>query len=926
MSSIKATKLDGDLSVGRNLSIGGKATIQGNSHLKGGLKVDGWLEAPNVKGPNKGIFSSLEKLKAEYPFPRNGWYALVGTSLPAPMYVGDNGDWVATGGTGGNMTADVQQFHDDLEALEDSFTGELSELRSAIGNTDYVVCETSGNIQQKAVRIPGFNLSNKARFLVKMNDPNIAANAILRVDSDTTSYAKPLFYNGTRATTNNSWADGAILDIYYDGTNFQATDFSLSQVKNRTNSVGYVVCDTPAATAAKAIAVTGLTALTTGIRLLVKMTYNNTAKNATLNINSLGIKPLYYNNELVNGDNAWEAGEVVELYYDGMNFYSNNVQGGAGDGGNKILPWNTDLATTRKQVLAKDRKALLQISYRNGDGAVINEQYVGELFTDKEWEKNANWEKIPNQSEVDEIKEIAAEQIDSIDNDKITAGAFITEKGQISGRSNHAYSTNVFNIYDGFEIIKNEESPNADNLKCVVGFYDENDEFILQQDSESSEVTYNTRLYIGDIFNGKLAIPNNAKSVRLRKIYRSDSEGTILTLGDISGVFTVKSLKNVRQEIYDLSDRVNENTTKITENTEKIRTVENKTDSVRPIEVLSGVRTSGIGHYTKYLSVEIKVDNEISQVLVKGTKNQIYGPEDQPVGTWVRYSNIGTELAKASLSISFADGETHNIYYRKLVAFNDGEVFGAENPLSKTALDKLFENVPDSGNFYVDIYKGLTLPSDSILGKLDDTFVKTEDIGNVSISSAPNGAWEGWKEIGTYGQSKVASIPIYNKCHGAFECDAQLSVLPLWACWSQNASGQNNNNGGHILHGWTTDRKHRVTITQNIYRTDEASMFNYIPGDKAEGGEGVFLRFRLGCDNVDHGMLIEPIYPNGYSGGYWHRVSLIGRFAVQSNNVCPVPASSTDSGVKGEFTFDENYMYYCVADNQWKRIPLEDWA
>ena len=134
MSSIKATKLDGDFSVGRNLSIGGKATIQGNSHLKGGLKVDGWLEAPNVKGPNKGIFSSLEKLKAEYPFPRNGWYALVGTSLPAPMYVGDNGDWVATGGTGGNMTADVQQFHDDLEALDNNKLN-ISDLAQSMGGS-----------------------------------------------------------------------------------------------------------------------------------------------------------------------------------------------------------------------------------------------------------------------------------------------------------------------------------------------------------------------------------------------------------------------------------------------------------------------------------------------------------------------------------------------------------------------------------------------------------------------------------------------------------------------------------------------------------------------------------------------------------------------------------------------------------------------
>lgn len=169
-------------------------------------------------------------------------------------------------------------------------------IRSSIGNTEYVVCETSGNIQQKAVTIRGFNLNNKARFLVKMNDLNLATDAILRVDSDSTSYSKPLFYNGKRARADNSWPDGAVLDIYYDGTNFQATDF----------------------------------------------------------------------------------------------------KAGSGSGDNMILDWNTDVAATRKQVKTKDRKELLQISYKNGDGDVINEQYVGTLYTDEEWVKDDNWIKDPS--------------------------------------------------------------------------------------------------------------------------------------------------------------------------------------------------------------------------------------------------------------------------------------------------------------------------------------------------------------------------------------------------------------------------------------------------------------------------------------------------------------------------------------------------
>lgn len=177
-------------------------------------------------------------------------------------------------------------------------------------------------------------------------------------------------------------------------------EVDLSGLENKTSSIGYLSCDTAAGTAAKVVTVTGLTALTTGIRLLVKMTNNNTASNATLNINSLGAKPLYYNNTRVSGDNAWEAGEIVDIYYDGTNFYSGNFQGGSGEGGNLILEWNTDAATTRKQVKLSKRKSLLQISYKDSNGNPVNEQYIGTTFTDTEWAKDSNWERIATRKDL----------------------------------------------------------------------------------------------------------------------------------------------------------------------------------------------------------------------------------------------------------------------------------------------------------------------------------------------------------------------------------------------------------------------------------------------------------------------------------------------------------------------------------------------
>lgn len=125
MSSIKTTAIDGDLAVGRNVSIGGKATIQGKTHFKGRVKIDGWLEARNIQGANKGMFATLEKLQAAYSLPHDGWWAIVGDTLPGPIYVAEGGKWLATGEVGGNPTIDSEEFIEattglisSVEALE----------------------------------------------------------------------------------------------------------------------------------------------------------------------------------------------------------------------------------------------------------------------------------------------------------------------------------------------------------------------------------------------------------------------------------------------------------------------------------------------------------------------------------------------------------------------------------------------------------------------------------------------------------------------------------------------------------------------------------------------------------------------------------------------------------------------------------------
>lgn len=182
MSSIKNTKIDGDVSVGRNVAVGGRATIQGRSHFKGSVKIDGWLEAKNIKGPNKGLFETVKKLREAYPVPHDGWWAIVGNTLPGEIYAADGGEWVDTGNTGGNPTIDSDEYvFDELEKMK-SEVSEIKEDISHINDKDKsqdtiltlhgkIIDGLQDEIEGIDARIPGciLDLGNMASVEAAMN-------------------------------------------------------------------------------------------------------------------------------------------------------------------------------------------------------------------------------------------------------------------------------------------------------------------------------------------------------------------------------------------------------------------------------------------------------------------------------------------------------------------------------------------------------------------------------------------------------------------------------------------------------------------------------------------------------------------------------------------------------------------------------------
>lgn len=125
--SLYNTDIQGNANISRNANVGGHANINGDVTVGHNMVVKGWLDAPNIKGTCKGLYASEETLKAAYPRPMPGWFALVGNTLPAQVWRVDGGEWTPTGETGGQFSLWLDQLETDVKDLTDDVR-DLEEL------------------------------------------------------------------------------------------------------------------------------------------------------------------------------------------------------------------------------------------------------------------------------------------------------------------------------------------------------------------------------------------------------------------------------------------------------------------------------------------------------------------------------------------------------------------------------------------------------------------------------------------------------------------------------------------------------------------------------------------------------------------------------------------------------------------------------
>lgn len=115
---------------------------------------------------------------------------------------------------------------------------------------------------------------------------------------------------------------GSYSDYMWDGTQFVL--MATYTVDGLQAQVGYFVCSTAAATAAKEVTAASYV-LGNGGAVKIKMNNANTANSVTLNINSQGAKTLFYEGSEASKYNSWKAGEIVVVFYDGTNYQAFNI-------------------------------------------------------------------------------------------------------------------------------------------------------------------------------------------------------------------------------------------------------------------------------------------------------------------------------------------------------------------------------------------------------------------------------------------------------------------------------------------------------------------------------------------------------------------------------------------------------------------------
>ena len=88
-------------------------------------------------------------------------------------------------------------------------------------NIGYFVCDTANGTPAKVITAAGYELFQGGSIKVKFTNRNTALSATLNINGNG---AKALYYGGNPVSNHNSWDNGEVVEIYYDGTSYYANN------------------------------------------------------------------------------------------------------------------------------------------------------------------------------------------------------------------------------------------------------------------------------------------------------------------------------------------------------------------------------------------------------------------------------------------------------------------------------------------------------------------------------------------------------------------------------------------------------------------------------------------------------------------------------------------------------------------------------
>lgn len=138
---------------------------------------------------------------------------------------GNTGAQGAQGPKGDTVTATDYTLYNVQGGSSEGAMSQDATTKAISAQTGYYTCGTPEGTPEKVVTVESGNLYKRTlggHFKVKMTNKNTAASGVtLQIGSET---AAALWYNGAAVSADNSWEDGEVISVYFDGTNYQASN------------------------------------------------------------------------------------------------------------------------------------------------------------------------------------------------------------------------------------------------------------------------------------------------------------------------------------------------------------------------------------------------------------------------------------------------------------------------------------------------------------------------------------------------------------------------------------------------------------------------------------------------------------------------------------------------------------------------------